>query len=185
MIESSATCKPYCGVETAAHFAAGATAEFHQLTSGLASYDLGWRARIAVTGEDRARWLNGMLTNNIRDLRRDTAITTSCSMPRATSSAIYMPTIAAIPSGSTPSTPKRRASCAVLDKFIIMDDVELTDVSQQISGIALQGAELAQNSQYHRHQRVPELAPMQFADLEWKGAGITLTRMASPDFREL
>jgi len=31
-------------------------------------YDLGWRAKVAVTGEDRVRWLNGMVTNNIRDL---------------------------------------------------------------------------------------------------------------------
>src|SRR5258706_14080747 len=43
-------------------------AEFQALLSGCGLYDLGWRAKIAVTGSDRVRWLNGMATNNVRDL---------------------------------------------------------------------------------------------------------------------
>ena len=31
-------------------------------------FDLGYRAKISLTGGDRVRWLNGMVTNNIRDL---------------------------------------------------------------------------------------------------------------------
>src|SRR5207245_2921005 len=30
--------------------------------------DLGSRSKIVLTGSDRMRWLNGMVTNNIRDL---------------------------------------------------------------------------------------------------------------------
>src|SRR5271168_5006515 len=43
-------------------------AEFRALLSGCALYDLSDRARITVTGGDRIRWLNGMVTNNVRDL---------------------------------------------------------------------------------------------------------------------
>src|SRR5882762_11246017 len=43
-------------------------AEFQALLSGCGLYDLSWRAKIAVTGSDRVRWLNGMVTNNVRDL---------------------------------------------------------------------------------------------------------------------
>ena len=43
-------------------------AEFQALLSGCGLYDLSWRTKIAVTGGDRVRWLNGMATNNIRDL---------------------------------------------------------------------------------------------------------------------
>src|SRR5271157_1337458 len=43
-------------------------AEFQALLSGCGLYDLNWRAKIAVTGGDRVRWLNGMVTNNVRDL---------------------------------------------------------------------------------------------------------------------
>src|SRR5437588_2148487 len=42
--------------------------EFNALISGCGVYDLGWRAKIVLTGDDRVRWLNGMVTNNVRDL---------------------------------------------------------------------------------------------------------------------
>ena len=45
-----------------------AKAEFRALVSGCGVYDASARLRIAVTGKDRTRWLNGMITNNIRDL---------------------------------------------------------------------------------------------------------------------
>src|SRR5882762_1975248 len=45
-----------------------ARAEFQTLLSGCGLYDLSSRAKIAVTGGDRVRWLNGMVTNNVRDL---------------------------------------------------------------------------------------------------------------------
>ncbi|MGB9204871.1 MAG: hypothetical protein WCB94_13010, partial [Terriglobales bacterium] len=37
-------------------------AEFQSLLSACGLYDLNWRAKIAVTGGDRVRWLNGMVT---------------------------------------------------------------------------------------------------------------------------
>src|SRR3984957_5817519 len=43
-------------------------AEFQALFSKCGFYDLGWRSKITVTGGDRVRWMNGMVTNNIRDL---------------------------------------------------------------------------------------------------------------------
>jgi aminomethyltransferase len=42
--------------------------ELTALRAGCGIFDLGWRAKLVVTGRDRARWLNGMVTNNIRDL---------------------------------------------------------------------------------------------------------------------
>ena len=42
--------------------------EFQALVSAAAVYDLSSRAKISLTGSDRVRWLNGMVTNNIRDL---------------------------------------------------------------------------------------------------------------------
>ena len=38
------------------------------LVSGAAVHDLGWMRRISVTGEDRFRWLSGMVTNTVNDL---------------------------------------------------------------------------------------------------------------------
>jgi aminomethyltransferase len=43
-------------------------AEIAALSSGTAVHDLGWLRRIAVRGEDRFRWLSGMVTNTVNDL---------------------------------------------------------------------------------------------------------------------
>ena len=65
---SGASLGAYAGAETAARFG-DVNAEFAALTKDAGVYDLGWRAKIKVTGEDRVRWMNGMVTNNIRDLK--------------------------------------------------------------------------------------------------------------------
>src|SRR5256885_2563464 len=57
----------YSGIETPSRFS-DLSSEFRALTTTCAAYDLGWRAKIIVTGKDRQRWLNGMVTNNIKDL---------------------------------------------------------------------------------------------------------------------
>jgi folate-binding protein YgfZ len=43
-------------------------AEIEALVHGAALHDLGWMRRAAVRGEDRFRWLSGMVTNSVNDL---------------------------------------------------------------------------------------------------------------------
>jgi folate-binding protein YgfZ len=42
--------------------------EIAALLSGVAVHDLGWLRRVEVRGEDRFRWLSGMVTNMVNDL---------------------------------------------------------------------------------------------------------------------
>jgi folate-binding protein YgfZ len=42
--------------------------EIEALVGGAALHDLGWMRRVAVRGEDRFRWLSGMVTNSVNDL---------------------------------------------------------------------------------------------------------------------
>ncbi len=42
--------------------------EIAALAQGAAVHDLGWLKRVAVRGEDRFRWLSGMVTNTVNDL---------------------------------------------------------------------------------------------------------------------
>ncbi|HZL51855.1 MAG TPA: folate-binding protein [Terracidiphilus sp.] len=42
--------------------------EIAALTQSAALHDLGWMRRVAVRGEDRFRWLSGMVTNTVNDL---------------------------------------------------------------------------------------------------------------------
>lgn len=43
-------------------------AEIAALSYGAAVHDLSWLRRVAVRGEDRFRWLSGMVTNTVNDL---------------------------------------------------------------------------------------------------------------------
>ena len=43
-------------------------AETAALLTGAAIHDLGWMRRVAVRGNDRFRWLSGMVTNTVNDL---------------------------------------------------------------------------------------------------------------------
>jgi len=42
--------------------------EIEALTKEAAVHDLGWLKRMAVHGEDRFRWLSGMVTNTVNEL---------------------------------------------------------------------------------------------------------------------
>lgn len=57
----------YHGAETVLGYADPAD-ELDTLIRHCGLFDLGWRAKITVAGRDRVRWLNGMITNTIKDL---------------------------------------------------------------------------------------------------------------------
>src|ERR1700733_14491134 len=44
-------------------------AEHRALGETAGVLDLSFRSRLCLTGADRARWLNGQVTNNVKDLR--------------------------------------------------------------------------------------------------------------------
>src|SRR5437899_944567 len=67
LASASAHLGEYSGTATAADFG-DVRAEFNALLAGSGVYDLGWRAKIAVTGRDGMRWLNRMVTSSVRDL---------------------------------------------------------------------------------------------------------------------
>ncbi len=115
------------------------SAEFRALVSGCGIYDLSARAKIRLTGSDRARWLNGMVTNNIRDLAPNRGV--YCFLLNAQGhiqadfyaynmgDSILVDTDAQL----------REKVLAHFDKFIIMDDVEVADVTATLGSIGVAG----------------------------------------------
>jgi folate-binding protein YgfZ len=106
------------------------------LLSGVAVHDLGWLRRVAVCGEDRFRWLSGMVTNTVNDLGVNAGawnlvlnaqgrIQGDLHIGRE-GEALYL-TIAA---------DQYDRLLAHLDRFIIMDDVELMPLSETVLGLA-------------------------------------------------
>lgn len=57
----------YCGAMTPHHLDAPAL-EIAALAKEAATHDLGWMRRVEVRGEDRLRWLSGMVTNTVKDI---------------------------------------------------------------------------------------------------------------------
>jgi folate-binding protein YgfZ len=154
-------------------------AEFQALLSGCGLYDLNWRAKIAVTGGDRVRWLNGMVTNNVRDLAPGHGVYAFLLNAQGRIQAdLYI-----FQRGDSllvdTERGQREKILRLFDHYIIADDVEIADISDKLTALGLTGPESR-----HVLERagivVPDLAYLQFADVRRQYAGqqktITLLR---------
>ncbi|HSZ60426.1 MAG TPA: hypothetical protein VK828_01430 [Terriglobales bacterium] len=154
-------------------------AEFHALLSGSGLYDLSWRAKIAVTGGDRVRWMNGMVSNNVRDLAAGHGVYAFLLNAQGRIQAdLYV-----FQRGESLLVDTERAQrekvLQLFDRYIIADDVEIADVSDKVSALGLTGPQSREVLE-RASITVPELAHLQFAEVEWEYAGrrttVTLLR---------
>jgi folate-binding protein YgfZ len=133
----------YCGAFTARVFD-GLPEEIDSLLRSAGVSDLGWRGKILVTGGDRLRWLNGMVSNAVQSLPEGQGnysfllsvqgrIQGDCYVYRRAGDVLLDTSVEQVP-----------ALMSHLDHFIIMDDVELADVSQQWTALSLAGPRAGQ-----------------------------------------
>ena len=117
----------------------GIAAELDGLLHSAGVSDLGWRGKILVTGSDRLRWLSGMVSNAVQALPEGQGnysfllnvqgrIQGDCWVYRRKADLLLDTSYAQVP-----------ALLRQLDHYIIMDDVELTDVSAQWTALSLAG----------------------------------------------
>src|SRR6266571_9128768 len=113
--------------------------EFLALLSGCGVYDLGWRAKIVLTGKDRVRWLNGMVTNNVRDLSVGQGVYAFLLNPQGH----ILGDLYAYNRGEsiTVDTDSGQAEkiLATFDHYIIMDDVEVANLGEQVTALGIAG----------------------------------------------
>jgi len=156
-----------------------ARAEFQALLSGCGLYDLSWRAKIAVTGGDRVRWLNGMATNNVRDLALGHGVYSFLLNAQGRIQAdLY-----AFQRGDSLLVDTERGQrdkiLQLFDHYIIADDVEIADISDKLTAVGLTGPE-SRHVLERAGIAAPDLAHLQFADVTWQHAGqqktVTLLR---------
>ena len=149
--------------------------EFQALISGSGVYDLSSRAKISLTGGDRVRWLNGMITNNVRDLAPAHGVYAFLLNPQGR----ILGDLYAYNRGGSflldTDQSQVEKILAVFDKYIIMDDVEVANVSGQLTAIGIAGP-IARESLRATGFEVPALEPLEFAELTWRQIGITLVR---------
>ncbi len=98
--------------------------------------DTGW---IKITGSDRVRWLNGMVTNSIQDLAEGQGcynfILNAQGRIQGDGCAFAEPDHLLLETGLA----QVPTLMAFLDRFIIMDDVELTDITATKHGLLIAG----------------------------------------------
>ena len=113
--------------------------ETGQLRTHVGLIDLSNRDRICLLGNDRHRFLNGQVTNNIRDLKTGTGCYTLCTNNKgviqgdATAYGLEDEILLDLEPGQGAAFGKR------LEAFIISDDVEIVDVAPHFQLLSLQG----------------------------------------------
>jgi folate-binding protein YgfZ len=145
--------------------------------AGVSPLDqMGW---IRVTGEDRVRWLNGMVTNSIQELKNGEGnynFLLSVQGRIQGDATIFAEPDALLIETAASQVP---SLMTLLDRFIIMDDVELADATNSQSGMLIAGPKAAfLLAQIGLH--VEDLAVLQKRTMPWNAAQISVLHTDSP-----
>ncbi|MCU1320576.1 MAG: folate-binding protein YgfZ [Acidobacteriaceae bacterium] len=165
--------------ETAHHLAALLT---HAAISPLT--DTGW---LRITGDDRVRWLNGMVTNSIQELNPGQGnynfILSAQGRIQGDAFIFVEPAAANADASKTllleTSAAQLPILSTLLDRFIIMDDVELSNISSTRAGLLIAGP-VAAALLGALGLRTEDLSPLQLKISLWKSNEVTVLQAHSP-----
>jgi folate-binding protein YgfZ len=164
----------YRGADTAACFV-DPQAEFDALRNGCGVYDLGFRAKISLTGGDRVRWLNGMVTNNIRDLADGRGVYSFLLNPQGK----ILGDLYAYNRGDSimidTDSDQLEKILATFDHFIIMDDVEVKNAGDEFTALGIAGPKSGAVLTAAGFD-MAEMQPLQVLPVTWQGAACSAVR---------
>ena len=159
--------------------ASGTVAAFQAALTGACVVPLAETGWIRVTGEDRVRWLNGMVTNSIQALGPGEG----CFNFLLNAQGRIKGTATAFAAGDAILMETDRGQVdgmmAMLDRFIIMDDVELADASGERAGLLVVGP--AAEMLLRTEGLLPEGlvgGGIRAADTMWQGEPVRVQGMA-------
>ncbi|HZR67024.1 MAG TPA: glycine cleavage T C-terminal barrel domain-containing protein [Terriglobales bacterium] len=154
-------------------------ADLTALTTGCGLYRAE-RALFSITGRDRVRWLNGMVSNNIRDLAAGHGVYAFVLNPQAhILGDLYVfnrgeGLIAEI------EREQAQSLMQILRRYIIMDKVEIEDHSDKLAILGVIGpksAEALANIGLNA-----DLKSLECRDANWNNSPVTLVRNDNPYF---
>ncbi len=153
--------------------------EFTELVSGCGLIDLSSRAKVALTGNDRIRWLNGMVTNNIRDLAVSCGVYAFLLNPQGH----ILGDLYVYNRGESLTVDAEQSQLdkllGIFDRYIIMDDVEVTNLSDRIQSIGIAGPR-TKDVLRGAGLQVPPLEALHLADVTWQDTALTIARGDHP-----
>lgn len=166
----------YLGVETALGFSTPIE-ELDILQSGCAVFDMNWRALINVTGKDRVRWLHNMVTNNVRDLQLNRGAYNFVLNAQGR----ILGDLNIFNRGEflVLETDRRQVETLLttLQRFIIMDKVELSDLGTAVNAIGIAGSK-AEHALASAGIDVSGMQPLEIQDRTIGNAAIQVIRGA-------
>src|SRR5579872_4162086 len=167
----------YCGAGTALVFSDPGR-EFAVLRSGCGVYDLAWRRYFRVSGRDRVRWLNGMVSNNIRDLAAGQGIYAFVLNPQGhILGDLYVYNRGDYFVLETDAAQAEKLY-SHLKRFIIMDQVEFKPAEEWVA-LGIQGPRAEETLRAAGLEHAA-LQLLQFAQVKYREAEVTLLRSDHP-----
>lgn len=129
----------FSGCRLPESFAADWKDEWRLTRDAVALFDSNWHAISILTGPDRVRYLNAIVSNDVQSLAEGQGTLALLLDTRAHILAeleIYVQSdrLLVLSHAST-----RERTMATLDKYIIMDDVELEDATDRLGTLAVEG----------------------------------------------
>jgi folate-binding protein YgfZ len=178
LIGSGAKLATYRGAETPASFGDPA-AEFRALLEGCAVFDMSWQAKLIFSGRDRVRWLNGMVTNNIRDLAAGRGVYSFILTPQGHNQGDLVAYNRGDYLLATTDREQAPKITAVLERYIIMDQVEIEDISDKLGAIGLAGPKSGETLS-RLGIDIPQLELGQVVDTVLGDVGVSVARHTHP-----
>jgi len=155
-------------------------AQLSAILHGAAVAAITDRAFLRITGPDATRWLNGMVTNNVQTLQPGEG--NYNFLLNAQGRILGDCTIYRDPGASEPAFILETDSSQIetiqqhLDRFIIMDDVELADISDQRRGLLIAGPK----APTHLKENRVELGALHTTRVRWRSAWVDAIHAYSP-----
>jgi folate-binding protein YgfZ len=148
-------------------------AETAALATGAACHDMGWFKRVAVRGEDRFRWLSGMVTNMVNDLAANTGAWNLVLNAQGRIQGDLMVWRDGESLELEIAANQYESLMAHFDRFIIMDDVELVP----LAGEAFLGLTGPAADEVLARVGLPTLSQqMTSTHVEWNGMDLRIAR---------
>jgi len=167
---------PYRGALTPGAFS-GYNSELTSLTRSAAVFDLGYVAFLRVSGNDRVRWLNGMVTNTVQALEKghfNYSFLLNAQGRILGDATIYHSSDHLLLETDCAQISKLTAH---LDHFIIMDEVELHELDAFTTALGIAGP---QSGEILGKLGLPVPEENTFAHSQVEGAAVTVVHAYSP-----
>jgi folate-binding protein YgfZ len=150
--------------------------EIAALATGAAVHDLGWMRRVAVRGEDRFRWLSGMVSNTVHDLGSNSGAWNLVLNAQGRIQGDLTTWREADALRLEIAADQYARLMAHLEHFIIMDDVELVALGQETPETAV-GLTGPKAGDVLERVGLPTLSePMTGTTVEWNGWQLRMVR---------